>query len=395
MIGRQARIATQYDDLAAFVADGGASNYGDGPVGIGNQSFRCHQRFLLPVSHGVAEKAAGFDVINGSGVLNNKVTDSGHTWSLSGTGVNNAIIADDHVESTANTYLYINTGQPVRRIIQRSSGHGATLAFLLTHASLADMIHVNFVSGGARRISHWKTGTGSDIDPIWSIPYGSMPAFGDGNIHEFMAEIIDGVVFGYIDKQLVIVAYHPDYKTVSGNSIMLQLHDAGTGNAFVDDKIYEFAAYTHTQFDDALLPNPVANCIRTKALLSYQFQLGNPSGAGFSPQSRSYFWTDDANGHFFSGSSIATVRIKSQAAGYAANLIVEANIGSASRVEITAGNDAVGKIRHGGVDKITFPNGITRADFAGRVRVAALPTSAAGLSSGELWNNGGTLAIVP
>jgi len=100
------------------------------------------------------------------------------------------------------------------------------------------------------------------------------------------------------------------------------------------------------------------------------------------------------------GGSTITSSITSSIAGAGAGFRIERTGGSASLGTIlNTGGEIVHDYNSFGysfrvstVEK--FNINATRALFTGKINAANLPTSASGLSAGDIWNDGGTLKIV-
>lgn len=293
------------------------------------------------------------DVVNGSGVLNGQLTDTGQAWDVSGAGYLTTVINGDHIEGTQNTYCHVNTGKKIAKAIQYYSGGMATVEIGLDN-SLSDMIHCNFNSSGAAVITYWKSGVGTGLDTQWGAPVANCPDLNDGLPHKCELHVSGNFAFAYCDGILSAVAYDKNFPSITGNWFFAQIHGAG-------EKIYGVEAYSGSANADVESPTVLLEAVIAKAVSCNGITVGNPAGAGFAPTSSSYFWTDDEDGNVFGSDGLATVRARSASNGYGAKLVAQAAIGTETGV--MSGNDGVGSIQHQNTDKIKFPFNAARIDM--------------------------------
>lgn len=311
------------------------------------------------------------DVVNGAGVLNGQATDTGQLWVVSGAGYLTTIINGDHIEGTQNTYCHVNTGSKIAKAIQYYSGAMATVEIGLD-SNLTDMIHANFTSSSGTSVSYWKTGVGSAQAAKFSVQVANCPNLNDGVPHKLELHVSGAFAFTYADGILTSITYEPNFPSITGNWFFAQIHGAG-------EKIYGVEAYSGTAILDAYKPDIEAELVSAVSAAVNTLVVGNPSGAGFSPISSSYFWTDDADGHVFGGAGQAVLKAKSATNGYSAKVCAVAAIGTETGV--VSGNDGVGSVQHQGNDRIKFPFNTSRVDFPYPLTlpvytVATLPSAA-------------------
>lgn len=312
------------------------------------------------------------DMVSGSGALRGQLTDTGQAWETGGAGYLSTVISGDHIQGTQNTYCHLNTGAKVAKAVQYYSGTMATLSIGLD-SSLTDMIHCNFNSSGDSDITYWKTGVGSNQGTQAGKIIASLPNLNDDTPHKLELHVAGNMAFSYCDGVLTSFVLDSNLSSLNGNWFFAQIHGAG-------EKIYGVEAYSGSATtSSAALAKVKAALVDTTYLLSRNLTIGDPSGAGFSPSSASYFWTDDTQGHVFGGSGVATVKARSEAPGNNAKLVARCYIGI--ETGLVSGNDGTGAIQHQDADKIKFPFNISRIDMQNPVTlptftVATLPSAA-------------------
>lgn len=327
--------------------------------------------------------------VRGSGLANGKVTDGGKTIQVTG-GDATTIFNGSYIQSGTNAYIQVNAGQKVTKVTQLFSGTLGVIGMGADTLNLTTMLHVIFPSAGQPAATHYNPNAGTYPDtgihagalqPAWFHFIANCPNLNNGVPHELSVELSGAFLLVSVDKVLLYIAFHPDYQAVAGNQFFSQLY-LGTGQ-----KVY---GWTAKQTSSAA-PNGAlqVGAINAQSANIASMAVGNPAGVDFLPSSKSYFYTDDNNGHVFHQPQISQVDIKATGTGFPAKLNLYPAWGNVWSLTMQSGYDAVGRMAFAGIDRITF-----KSNTVGHVNMPNLPTSATGLSSGDLWRNGTVVNIV-
>lgn len=317
-----------------------------------------------------------YDLSSGSGAVRGTTTDSGHTWNTTGTGYLTTVFHEDgYITGTENTYCIINTGKKVNRYTQRFMGPLCTCAILLQE-SLTDMLHVNFNSGGYVSATYWRENVPNQELNFWG-NVAAIPVLTDGP-HDCTVDIFGPYINCFVDGIHVFHGRLEILDSVAGVSIFAQIH------ANAGDRIYGIKTYSlDSGVSDTDKPPIIdASHIKANTFTAKAFNFGDTQDAYYqAPKNPLSFHVKDEM--VVTSSDVATIRAKAVRTGYSAKFIAQNQQGS----ELTiAALYPTGYISYGGVNRIQFPLAITnQVIFPTRILASGLPTSASGLSSGELW----------
>lgn len=208
-----------------------------------------------------------YDVISGSGLLNNSTTASGGTWYVTGSGFDDAIRnPEGYATSTENAYCHLQASASIRRAVQVFSGNQCTLA-IGHNINLTDMIHVNFSSNSYADVLYWRTGVGSSMAPTHVTDCNLTGVINDGQPHEFVIELVDKYCFCFCDGVLISVAYDPIFPQLKGRYTFAQLHG---GDDAATDRLYALSTFTDIQQKEITktVANLMAETFRNNAPVS-------------------------------------------------------------------------------------------------------------------------------
>ena len=323
---------------------------------------------------GAAAVLTAWDVPSGSGALNGQTTDSGHTWVTSGTGyLTTSINAGGYIEGTDNTYCYLNTGSKVKRVTQFKRGPLCTIAILLD-TDLDDMVHVNFTqSTGAVSVLFWKTGLGSALIPSASQTIKATACADPNQTREYTVELVGDYLIAYVDGELALWAYDPQFSTVAGNWIFAQIHASG-------DRIYGVYSYRDTAAaeDEKFGILPVGG-LKAGYVSSTALHVGDPLVASFDADSKIYLWHEHNSPVLVDSSGTTHLRLRATEAGYGSRFDVYNTAGVG--LSLVFAGDYVARLQTNNADRITFPWATSRVDFA--VPIGLKSYAVAGVPSAE------------
>jgi hypothetical protein len=281
-------------------------------------------------------------------VTNGDLIDSGDTLVVTGSGaatvVSNAAGYIHNPTSPYNTYLMVDSGSPIKRVVQHYQGlHGVIAIGLVISPVPTDMIHMEFNSGTSAACTYWKTGVGVAQQLTIAESVAAVPNLNDGVSHELAVEVDGDFVTAFVDGVCVGFWWDANVSTVTGNWYYTQIDDT-TANA----KVYGFSSYD-------TIPQSFTGKFGTifAAMVQAQgFQFGRSSLAGFAPTSPYYIYTEGGDIVHLVGSTNAKFMAEADGAGHPAYFIAK----NAIDVELYVGVGASdGVMNYQGNNVITCP----------------------------------------
>lgn len=279
-----------------------------------------------------------------TGVFNGQTIDSGQTPTVTGTGIATTVSSVDgfiHDPVDDNTYIFVNTGSPVKRVVQQFRGTQGVIAICLA-GNANDMIHVEFPTSSTATCTYWKTAVGVAQPMTIGETVNVIPNLNDGVTHELAVEIHGDKVTAYVDDVCVGFWWDAYTSTIVGNWYYCQITDV-TANC----KIYGFSSYS--EIPQSFSIN--AGSISAGAIQAQCIQIGREASASWAPDSSLYVLSESGDVFRIVGTTNSRIQLEALGAGHPAQIEFENSLAVTMVVGLGAAN---GHIQYQGNTVIDF-----------------------------------------
>lgn len=280
-----------------------------------------------------------------AGLVHNTIIDSGQNLYVDGPGQSITTSNGTYITSASNSYLVVDTGAVVTKVVQNYSGGASSDRAVTAFAqdrNFTNMIHCEFVSGGAFLVTLWVQGTGTGLSVAADVQLSTMPVMNNNTVYELTA-IIDGdYVCGYCDGRLIGVAYDPRISDLSAlsNQYYIQITRSTA-------RIYDWQSYK----DRA--GSAVTGSINAGAVKTGMLHIGASAEASYTPDRPIYAYMG-ANGAsataLFEADNGLDIRAKNGAGGSGASFSCENQFGYV--FQFVATTSVTAEIKYRGVSVI-------------------------------------------
>lgn len=214
------------------------------------------------------------------------VTDSAHGISVTGTSylttTTNAAGFISDASGNNNSYIFVNTGGIVRRVVQYYSGPEGVIS--INDGTSGEMLHVGFGSLGGCVCTYWHDSLNNQQMDV-SRTVSPMPNINDGVPHKLEVEVVGDFVSAFVDEVCVAVWYDPIVSLLVGNSTSFYSQLVST-----TARIWGWESYRGITERN---PNP--GFVRAGGVAANSVFIGNPDDADYAPTSLLYVMLRDGD----------------------------------------------------------------------------------------------------